>query len=182
MSETAKKWDRKYAESDPKQPVRPAWVLQQHLKKLPLKGRALDLACGLGGNARLMAQCGLTVDAWDISDVALTHISDFDQMLFPYQQYDVITLSRYLNRSLWPQIAQALKPGGKVFVQTFLGPMQANGPQNPDFYLTPGELVKLTENGQAWSNFKVDIQGEGWLADGDASHRYAWLIATKPAL
>jgi SAM-dependent methyltransferase len=196
MSETAKKWDRKYAESDPKQPVRPAWVLQQHLKKLPLKGRALDLACGLGGNARLMAQCGLTVDAWDISDVALTHlnnwaavhrlpihctISDFDQMLFPYQQYDVITLSRYLNRSLWPQIAQALKPGGKVFVQTFLGPMQANGPQNPDFYLTPGELVKLTENGQAWSNFKVDIQGEGWLADGDESHRYAWLIATKSA-
>jgi 2-polyprenyl-3-methyl-5-hydroxy-6-metoxy-1,4-benzoquinol methylase len=196
MTDTARKWDEKYAQVSPKKPIAAAWVLQQHLAQLPLKGRALDLACGLGGNARLMARCGLTVAAWDISDVALTQLNnwaavnrlpihctlcDFEQMLFPYQQYDVITVSRYLNRALWPQIAQALRPGGKLFIQTFLAPVQSNAPQTPDFYLRPGELTQLTENGQVWSNFTVEVHGEGWLADGDQAHRYAWLIATKPA-
>lgn len=192
----SEKWDQKYADVDPKQPVYPAWVLKHHLQQLPLKGKALDLACGLGGNARFLAQCGLTVDAWDISDTALMHLNnwaavnrlpimptlcDFEQMLFPYQQYDVIVISRYLNRALWPQIAQALKLNGKVLIQTFLAPVQKKAPNNADFYLQPGELNQLPQTEESWKNFVVETHGEGWLMDGDEKHRYAWLIATKPA-
>lgn len=194
----SEKWDQKYADIDPKQPVHPAWALKQHLQQLPLKGKALDLACGLGGNARFLAQCGLTVDAWDISDIALTHLNnwaavnrlpitpticDFEQMLFPYQQYDVIVISRYLNRTLWPQIAQALKPNGKVLIQTFLAPIQDNAPNNPNFYLQPGELNQLPQTEPSWQNFVVEVYGEGWLAENPLKkHRYAWLLATKRSI
>jgi len=188
------KWDQHYAEHPANKPVEAAWVLKQHLADLPLRGKALDLACGLGGNARLLAQCGFKVDAWDISDTALTHLNnwaavnrlpitpmlcDFEPMLFPYQQYDVIVISRYLNRDLWPQICQALKPHGKLFFQTFLAPVQPHAPKNPAYYLQAGELQTLINSDQAWSNFRLEIYGEGWLTEDESSHRYAWMIAQK---
>lgn len=190
----SEKWDQHYAQQPPNQPIEAAWVLKHHLAELPLRGKALDLACGLGGNARLLAHCGFKVDAWDISDTALTQLNnwaavnrlpitpmlcDFEQMLFPYQQYDVIIISRYLNRTLWPQISQALKPNGKLFFQTFLAPVQANAPQNPAYYLQAGELQNLVNFDQAWSNFRLNLYGEGWLAETQIPHRYAWMIAQK---
>lgn len=188
----AEKWDKRYEKQDPKHPVSPSWVLRQHTERLPLKGKGLDLACGLGGNARYMAQCGLSVEAWDISDVALTQLNnwaavnrlpiqptlcDLDQMLLPYQQFDVITVSFYLNRALFPQIEQALKPGGKLFYQTFLGPVQDNAPSNLDFYLSAGELSK------AFPTLTTEIYGEGWLSSASdkngSATRQAWYIGTK---
>ncbi|PLA75230.1 class I SAM-dependent methyltransferase [Hydrogenovibrio sp. SC-1] len=190
----SEKWDQHYAEQPANKPVAAAWVLKQHLSELPLRGKALDLACGLGGNARLLAQCGFKVDAWDISDTALTQLNnwaavnrlpinpmlcDFEQMLFPYQQYDVIVISRYLNRDLWPQICQALKPNGKLFFQTFLAPVQIHAPKNPAYYLQAGELQKWVDSDQAWSEFRLNIYGEGWLTESKSTHRYAWMIAQK---
>jgi tellurite methyltransferase len=43
---------------------------------LPDDGRALDLACGLGGNSILLAQQGLKVDAWDIADVPVAALQE----------------------------------------------------------------------------------------------------------
>ncbi|WP_024850240.1 class I SAM-dependent methyltransferase [Hydrogenovibrio kuenenii] len=198
---TAEKWDQKYLNHDPKQPVIPAWVLRQHPEQLPLKGKALDLACGLGGNARFMAQCGLSVEAWDISDIALTELNnwaavnrlpikptlcDLDQMLLPYQQFDVITVSFYLNRQLFPQIEQALKPCGKLFYQTYLGPIQDNAPSNPNFYLKSSEL------GKAFPSLVTEVYGEGLLPTlantaapnhddkNSKTTRQAWYIGQKP--
>lgn len=195
---SAEKWDAIYAakiQAAPRKPISPCWLLQQHSRHLPLSGRGLDLACGLGGNARFMAQCGLSVEAWDISDVALTELNnwaavnqfkiqplltDFEQMLFPYQQFDVIVVSRYLNRQLFPQLEQALKPGGKIFYQTFLAPVQENAPSNPDFYIQTGEF------NQVWPNLKTLVYGEGHLsaeeqgeAENKQRHRYAWYIGQK---
>lgn len=193
---SAQKWDDKYAKTDPKRPVNPCWVLKHHSRLLPLKGKGLDLACGLGGNARFMAQCGLKVEAWDISDTALTILNnwaavnrlkiqpvlaDFEQMLFPYQQYDVIVVSRYLNRKLFPQIETALKPGGLLFYETFLSPMHHGAPQNEKLYINP------TEFNQAWSNLSTEIYGEGWLKEPTSNNpeseptaqRYAWYVGRK---
>ncbi|MBD3821156.1 MAG: class I SAM-dependent methyltransferase [Thiotrichales bacterium] len=201
MTSAARKWDEKYQQHDPKQPVLPAWVLQQHPELLPLKGKGLDLACGLGGNARFMAQCGLSVEAWDISDVALTELNnwaavnrlpiqptlcDLTQMLLPYQRFDVITVSLYLDRQLFPQIEQALKPGGKLFYQTYLAPVQANAPSNPDFYLKSSEFSK------AFPSLTTEIYGEGLLPCAPTEEhspnrdkisnttRQAWYIGSKP--
>ena len=121
---TQQKWDKKYQDADLQTPAKPCFVLQQHSQLLPFRGQALELACGLGGNARFLAQCGLKVDAWDISDNALTvlnnwaslnHmpitplITDLASMILPHQQFDVIVVSRYLDRKLFSQIQEALR-------------------------------------------------------------------------
>lgn len=191
----AAKWEAKYAQASLESPANPCFVLQQHSPLLPLQGQALDFACGLGGNARFLAQCGLKTDAWDISDNALTVlnnwasakklpitplITDLEQMLLPYQQYDVIVVSRYLDRTKFTQLQQALKPKGLLFYQTFLAPVQPQAPQNPTFYLQPGEL------NQAWPNLQTLVYGEGWLKHENSTqhkaqkpHRYAWYVGQK---
>ena len=194
---SAEKWDAKYQEATLQTPANPCHALKQHSRLLPFRGQALELACGLGGNARFLALCGLKTHAWDISDTALTilnnyaslnHlpieplITDLEQMILPYQQFDVIVVSRYLDRRLFSAIQDALKPGGLLFYQTFLGPVQDNAPQNPDFYIQSGEF------NQAWSKLTTEVYGEGWLVsensqenpnESHSKQRYAWYIGRK---
>ena len=195
MSQTvAQKWDDKYASATLKTPVNPCFVLKQHSRLLPFSGKALEVACGLGGNARFLALCGLKTQAWDISDTALTLLNnwasinklpieplltDLEQMILPYQQFDVIVVSRYLDRSLFPQLASALKPKGLLIYQTFLAPGHASAPSNPDFYVQPGEF------NHAWPDLNTLVYGEGWLGDESSvnsngeKQRYAWYIGQK---
>ncbi len=194
-TQAQQKWDAKYQQATLQTPANPCFVLKEHSKLLPFQGRALEVACGLGGNARFLAQCGLKVDAWDISDNALTvlnnwaslnHlpitplITDLEQMILPYRQFDVIVVSRYLDRKLFPALADALKPNGLLIYQTFLAPVQEQAPRNPDFYVQSGEL------GQAWPQLETLVYGEGWLANENTAtepaenkHRYAWYIGRK---
>lgn len=196
QSATAEKWDLKYQQASLQTPAKPCYVLKEHSRMLPFNGRALEVACGLGGNARFLAQCGLKVDAWDISDNALTilnnwaslnHlpitplITDLEQMLLPYQQFDVIVVSRYLDRKLFSGLVDALKPNGLIIYQTFLAPVQENAPRNPEFYVQSGELS------HAFAKLQTLVYGEGWLSsenasetDSAAKHRYAWYIGRKP--
>ncbi|BBP44870.1 SAM-dependent methyltransferase [Thiosulfatimonas sediminis] len=194
MHSTQPKWELHYADATLQTPANPCFVLQQHSTLLPFSGRALEIACGLGGNARFLARCGLKTDAWDISDNALTilnnyaslhHlpitplITDLEQMLLPYQQYDVIVVSRYLNRALCQQLVAALKPKGRIFYQTFLAPVQQNAPSNLEFYLQTGELTHL------FQDLRCEVYGEGWLASENTlethapKQRYAWFVGRK---
>ncbi len=194
-NDSAKKWDQKYQAATLQSPANPCHVLKQHSHLLPFYGQALELACGLGGNARFLAQCGLKTDAWDISDTALTvlnnwaslHqlsinplITDLEQMILPYQQYDIIVVSRYLDRGLFASIAEALKPNGLLFYQTFLSPPQENAPKNEAFYIQSGEF------NQSWSNLTTEVYGEGWLIpenevsdESSIKQRYAWYVGRK---
>ena len=68
------KWNTKYLQQGPSQwPVAEVLLENKHL--LPEQGSALDLACGYGANARLLAEHGLQTYAWDISNVAIEHIA-----------------------------------------------------------------------------------------------------------
>src|SRR3569832_2422999 len=62
---TQDRWDARYREAG--LPGAPATVLLENAHLLPREGTALDLACGLGANALLLAERGLTSHAWDIS-------------------------------------------------------------------------------------------------------------------
>ncbi|PHS72959.1 MAG: SAM-dependent methyltransferase [Cycloclasticus sp.] len=136
----------------------PAQVLSEHTYLLPRSGLALDLACGLGGNAFFLADKGLKVDAWDISPVAIDKIKqqlpndnsinavshDITRVLIPPNYYDVIIVSRFLDRTIIPNIIDALKPQGLLFYQTFIrNKTSAVGPTNPEFLLANNELLKL---------------------------------------
>lgn len=58
--EAQHKWNARYEDSTSLPRVAP--VLADHQYLLPRTGRALDLACGLGGNALCLAAHGL--DTW----------------------------------------------------------------------------------------------------------------------
>lgn len=157
MTDLQDKWDAIYQKAY--SPPLPAEVLSQHQCLLPKHGNALDLACGLGGNAILLAESGLEVDAWDISSVALQilqqqatekdlsiatlqcHIST---ETLTNQTYDVIVISRFLDRTLCNAIMAALKPGGLLFYQTFTrNKLDQQGPSNPEYLLANNELLRL---------------------------------------
>jgi SAM-dependent methyltransferase len=142
-------------------------VLTEHEHLLPDTGRALDIACGLGANTRFLADHGLMVDAWDLSDVAIDALQQSIQSNHLYSNnaysnkvhckalditledltpdtWHVIVSCHYLDRNLIPAMKEALKPGGRLFFQTFTADKVVNiGPGNPDFLLAPDELPVL---------------------------------------
>jgi len=112
---------------------------------------ALDLACGRAGNGHLLAQRGFHVSAWDISDnvieqirarkpplIANAVVRDVTAQPPQAETFDVIVVSRFLERDICADIAAALKPNGVLFYQTFV-----HGLSNPDYLLAPDELLSL---------------------------------------
>ena len=133
-------------------------VLADNTHLLPQQGLALELACGQGANTFHLAQQGLDVDAWDISTVAIEKIKsnpsytanikplvrDLTNGDIPKAHYDVIVVSRFLQRDLTSKIIAALKPQGLLFYQTFIiDKTQEIGPSNELFLLAENELLTL---------------------------------------
>ena len=58
--------------------------------------------------------------------------------------FDVIVVTRFLDRGLVPAITAALRPDGLVYYQTFTrDKLDGAGPSNPDYLLGRNELLKL---------------------------------------
>ena len=124
---------------------------------IPPGGDVLDLACGGGRHARLLAGMGYQVEAVDRDADALASLagierisprcSDLEDGPWPYytQGFDGIVVSRYLWRPLLPNLFRCLKESGVLIYETFMEGQQAYGkPENPAHLLRPGELVELT--------------------------------------
>ncbi len=183
-------WDQRYIDQDCSE-ASPASVLCNHHYLLPASGTALDLACGLGGNAIFLAQQGLTVTALDVSVVAVTKLKQFAKQeglsIKPAVRdieadglgtscYDTIVVSFFLCRPLMPKIIDALKPGGVLFYQTWTQQkVQPGGPNNSDFLLAPQELRQFADD--------LDLhvyQEAGLVGDLDSGLRnQATLVAGK---
>ena len=167
---TRKKWDARYRDTHINA-ISVANVLLQNQQLIPTEGWVLDLAAGLGGNALFLAQKGLEVHAWDISPVAIekinttaqqqgltihTQIRDCVEQPPEANSFDLIIVSRFLERSLCPAISAGLKPGGLLFYQTYTQAKQeSDGPGNPHFLLEKGELLEL------FSELHVVVYQEG---------------------
>lgn len=152
------KWNARYTHAEMPSSEQACEVLRRNSALLPAQGKALDLACGLGANSLLLAEHGLEVEAWDISEVALEKLQhtadsrsltvntlarDAEQQPPEPGQFDVIVVSRFLHRPILTALAAALKPNGLLFYQTFNQAKPAGGPSNPDFLLERGELLRV---------------------------------------
>jgi len=187
------KWNQRYQRAiDGNQLPEPAQVLTQYAYLLPEQGCALDVACGLGGNALYLARRMLQVDAWDLSDVAIGQLSQRmkrekltitaqtrDILHHPPEpeRYDVIVVSRFLERSIITGLIQALKPAGLIFYQTFIKNKDPGvGPNNPRYLLAENELLVL------FSSLHILVyHDEGKVGDCRQGLRNeAVLIAQKP--
>ena len=191
MNDTGQvKWDRIYTDSAGKT-AEPCQVLATHAHLLPTAGTALDLACGRGGNARHLAACGLATQAWDISAVAIQALSErANQNGLPLvaeqrdvtvappapESFDVIVVSRFLDRTLAPALCAALRERGLLFYQTFIREKTGNtGPGNPAYRLAPNELLQLFQ-----SLHIIYYHEEGNVGDTDRGFRNeAMLVGQK---
>lgn len=150
------KWDKKYQQRD--QAGEPCWLLRHFSHLLPTAGSSLDLACGVGANALCLAGQGLDSHGWDNSSVALeklqlfcrqqnlsvtTLLRDVEQQPPAANSFDIIVVSHFLYRAIFPQLAAALKPNGLIFYQTFhTNKLSQTGPSSADFLLTSNELLR----------------------------------------
>jgi len=189
MLSLQQKWDSIYQKKAGSS-IEPSLVLAHYSHLLPKQGLALDLACGQGGNSFLLAEHGLQVDAWDISPVAINQIKkrqqkhhrisanvvDINGSKIPQQSYDVIVVSRFLERSLIPDLIHALKLGGLIFYQTFTQEkVSTSGPNNPLYLLEKGELLRLFS-----SLVPIIYHDEGLIGDtGQGIRGEALLVAQR---
>jgi tellurite methyltransferase len=190
MNELRDKWDRVYSKNQLL--GLPAAVLTDNDNILPVKGIALDLACGLGSNSLFLEARGLEVHAWDISKVAVSSLAERAESLqlniqtrvvnitaveLPVESYDLVITSHYLDRSLPPAILNATLPGGLICYQTFTAEKQINiGPSNPELLLKPNELQSFVPNCEILA-FKDE--GQNTNRDHPLAGR-AFIIARKP--
>ncbi len=146
--EDKKRWDEKYKNNSI--PTKIVEVVEKYAK-LATGKNALDIACGMGRNAKFLARQGFTVDALDISPIAIENLQnieniraqevDFDSYSLKENSYDLIVCTYFLKRSLFPQIEKALKEDGIFIFETFMHhPDNTKAPSNRSFLLEEGEL------------------------------------------
>lgn len=151
------KWDLRHGGKAVLSP--PSTVLARHLQWLPQTGRALDLACGTGSSALVLAERGFSVTAWDLSSVAVervreeadarglaldAEVRDVIAEPPPPASFDLIHVSHFLDRGLCAHLIEALRPSGLLLYQTWgPDPGTHEGPRDPAFRLREGELLQL---------------------------------------
>jgi 2-polyprenyl-3-methyl-5-hydroxy-6-metoxy-1,4-benzoquinol methylase len=190
---TQQKWDRIYSDSSHSENDPPAVrVVMENLHLLPSSGKGLELACGLAANSFAIAACGIEMEAWDISAVAVERVnqraaqsgvsvsaSARDVVTHPPAkgEYDVVVVSHFLDRTIVPAIITALKPGGLLFYQTFTQiRVVESGPKTDEWRLAEGELLTLF----AALQLRV-YREEGVVGDTRKGLRNeALLVAQKP--
>lgn len=153
------RWDAKYRQAGASREAEPPlWFVAAIAGLSP--GRALDVACGRGQLAIWLAERGWRVTAVDISAVGLEdarrvaeargvevewRIADLDDCDLGVEEYDLITVFRFLDRNTLPaRLTAALRPEGTLVYETFSAEGLPHGHvRNPLFVLQPGELREL---------------------------------------
>ena len=151
-------WDERYAATPLVWSAGPNQFVESELADLP-PGRALDLACGEGRNARWLAERGWQVTALDWSSVAVekgrrtTDSVDWqvgDALTAPLpDDLDLVVLAYFQvvaddRRTAVRRSFDALAPGGTLFViahdSTNLTE-GTGGPQDPDVLYTADDVL-----------------------------------------
>jgi 2-polyprenyl-3-methyl-5-hydroxy-6-metoxy-1,4-benzoquinol methylase len=156
----------------------PASWLTDNADLLPRGGKVLDVACGRGRHALWLATIGFDVHAIDRNPDAVAEVIaaanrlsltlnadvvDLETERPPSlgsQEYDVVLGFNYLHRPLIPALREAVKPGGRIFYETFTMRQAERGhPRNPAFLLRDGELAELMAPFTILRSREGDIDG-----------------------
>ncbi len=184
------KWEARYAAGEYSHDGPPSGLLRRWLPSLP-RGRALDVAAGLGRNAIFLARAGYTVDAIDISPTGLReakrrargrglHIrwieADLDIYTLPRGRYDLVINMFFLKRGLLGALKSAVRPGGVMILETHLeSPRRDGGPPVLRHRLRRGELRRRF---RGWD--VLDLE-EGLFREGGRAWLLGRIVARRPA-
>jgi len=179
------RWDKKYATEKYLFGREAIPFLQNHVDLLP-QGPVLDLAMGEGRNGVFLATKGYQVTGVDISDEGLkkaqalaaergvtlkTVVADLETYAIPPKTFDVIICTYYLQRDLFPKIAEALKPGGMALIETYtIDHLQYRPQFNKAWLLEPNELLSMLPGLRILRYQEVD----------DGHTAFASILAQKP--
>jgi SAM-dependent methyltransferase len=149
--------------------------------------RALDVAAGRGRHSLTLAAAGFLVTSIDIRLDALAELmaggrragvrvsavcADLESLPLPASRFEVVVVSRYLDRARMPVLIDALAPRGVMVYETFTERQlqHGRGPRSRAHLLAPGELRTLMRG------FEVLFDEE--VTEPDALAR---IVARKPA-
>jgi SAM-dependent methyltransferase len=147
MNPDRARWNEKHQKGGHARPSIPLLLYQGRLTR----GRALDVACGRGENAAILALAGWQVSAMDLSDLAVrlarararelkadVHVVQADALRLPFRgPFEAIVVTNFLERSIAGELARLLAPGGTIFCEQ---PTEGIAPQ---YCVRPGELARL---------------------------------------
>ena len=178
------RWNKKYGDDEYIFGKEPIAFLVEHVELLP-KGKVLDIAMGEGRNGVYLATKGFAVTGLDISEKGLakarrlaaergvsitTRAVDLEQYRLESNAYDVVLCTYYLQRDLFPQMTQALKPGGVVVMETYTLEHRRYRPSfREEYLLRTNELLEHFRD--------LEILRYQFVDDGNAA--YASIIARK---
>ena len=145
--------------TDPPSPFVEEWI-RKLSGEIAGPVRALDVAMGRGRHAVLLAAAGFKTFGVDHNYGAIAEAvarargrqlelrawcASLAMSPLPTERFELIVVTRYLQRDLIPALKQALVPGGFLLYETFteLQKGRPRGPQSPDHLLRLGELRSL---------------------------------------
>ena len=159
-------WNRKYREAPGSWNEPDSFLLHafsQYIRpQYPEGGTALDFAGGAGRNAIWLAQQGWNVTLIDISETGVEQarkkagplmsnvrfvVDDLACFRAPLTPFDLVMTFFYLDRQIFPEIIQAIRPGGLLIYKTLTLEQQKleGGPKDPAHLLASGELLQLAK-------------------------------------
>ncbi|MGB2621478.1 MAG: class I SAM-dependent methyltransferase [Candidatus Acidiferrum sp.] len=106
-------------------------------------GTALDVLENRGRAKKLAVSRALAETIGETAGRGITLVQvDLEEIQLSENSFSVILCLQYLQRSLFRQIARALRPGGLLLLETFTRAQlqHSDGPRNPAYLLEPGEL------------------------------------------
>ena len=79
-------------------------------------------------------------------------VADLESYPLPEARFDVVLCTRYLQRTLWPRLEEAVAPSGFVLYETFtVGQCRYDwGPRSSEYLLAPGELRRVFADWDVW--------------------------------
>ncbi len=184
------KWEARYQAGEFSHHGPPSGLLRRWLPDLP-RGRALDVATGLGRNALFLARAGYRVDAIDISPTGLREAArrarrrglrvrwieaDLDAYPMPKARYDLVVNAFFLNRRLLSALKSAVRPGGVMIVETHLAYRAPRSPATAARRLRPGELRRRF---RGWEILDLE---EGRFGEGGRQWLLGRIVARRPRL
>jgi len=185
--EDARRWNTRYRNGFVGAEPLPRAILQRALPYLQTAGLVLDLAMGLGVNARWLSERGFRVMGLDISSEAVFYakkkcpqlmgfLADLDEYRLPEKTFSAILNFYFLKRDLILDFPRIIQPGGIAIVETLTVEMLRIRPEMPaEYLLQSGELPSL------FPGWKILQYQEGWqISDHGGKKAVASLIAEFP--